>query len=106
VQYSFSLSGFGHPRLAKAQGNYEIQVYSSDTVAPKITMLKLHTNFAVEGSSAVPGSRFTDEGTYPTNHAKQETVEITQGVISGRRLACWVETEDKAWPLILISGYR
>jgi hypothetical protein len=75
-------SGFGHPRLAKAQDNNEIQVYSSDTVEPKSAMLKPHTDFTVEGSSPIPGSRFTDEGTYPTNHAEQETVEITQGVNS------------------------
>jgi hypothetical protein len=34
-------SGFGYPRLAKAQDDYEIQIYSSDPVAQKTTMLKL-----------------------------------------------------------------
>ena len=27
------------------QGNYEIQVYGSDTVAAKRTMIELHSNF-------------------------------------------------------------
>ncbi len=56
-----------------AQGNYEIQVYGSDTVLPGRTMVELHSNFTLEGS------KFTTDGTYPTNHQEHETVEITQG---------------------------
>jgi len=48
----------GDVRLAKAHDNYEIQVYGSDTVAPKSTMLEPHSNFTAEGSLPVPGSRF------------------------------------------------
>lgn len=58
---------------AWAQGNYEIQVYGSETVAPGNTMVELHSNFTVEGSTS------TTDGTYPTNHQEHETVEITQG---------------------------
>src|SRR5579872_2188598 len=32
-----------------AQGNYEVQVYGSDLVAPGATMLEFHTNFTAEG---------------------------------------------------------
>ena len=56
-----------------AQGNYEIQVYPGDTVAPATTMVELHSNFTIEGSKT------TTDGTYPTNHQLHETVEITQG---------------------------
>jgi hypothetical protein len=56
-----------------AQGNYEIQVYGSDTVAPGRTMVELHSNYTAEGS------RITNDGTYPTNGQEHETVEITQG---------------------------
>jgi hypothetical protein len=59
---------------ARAQGNYEIQVYGSDTVAPKSLMLELHSNFTPEGSTK------TDDGTYPTNHQLHETVEATLGL--------------------------
>jgi hypothetical protein len=59
--------------LAEAQGNYEIQVYGSETVAPGNTMVELHSNFTVEGSTS------TTDGTLPTNHQLHETVEITQG---------------------------
>ena len=34
---------------AHAQGNYEIQVYGADTVAPRNTMLELHSNFTADG---------------------------------------------------------
>jgi hypothetical protein len=57
-----------------AQDNYEIQVYSYDTVPPGHTMLELHSNFTVEGSKTVT------DGVLPSNHAEHETLEITQGV--------------------------
>src|SRR5215472_15895930 len=47
---------------AFAQDNYEIQVYSYDTVEPHHTMLESHTNFTVEGSKEV------QDGMLPTNH--------------------------------------
>lgn len=58
--FIFLFLAFGDLTLAKAQDNYEIQVYGSDTVAPKTTMLELHSNFTAEGSLPVPGSRFTE----------------------------------------------
>ena len=88
--------GFGDVRLAKAQDNYEIQVYGSDTVAPKSTMLELHSNFTVEGSSPGPGSQFTAEGVYPTNHAEHETVEITQGVNSWSEVGFYIFTSARS----------
>ncbi|HEX4164652.1 MAG TPA: hypothetical protein VHZ55_04195 [Bryobacteraceae bacterium] len=57
-----------------AQGNYEIQVYGSDTVAPGDTMVELHSNFTEQGQ------KLTLDGVYPTNHQEHETVEITQGI--------------------------
>jgi hypothetical protein len=59
---------------AHAQDNYEIQVYSYDTVAPGTTMVELHSNFTAEGSKTV------QNGVLPSNHAEHETVEITQGI--------------------------
>jgi hypothetical protein len=58
---------------ANAQENYEIQVYGSDTQEKRTTMFELHSNFTFEGS------KVTTDGTYPTNHALHETLEITQG---------------------------
>jgi hypothetical protein len=88
--------GFGGLRLAKAQDNYEIQVYGSDTVAPKTMMLELHSNFTAAGSYPAPGSRFTAEGVYPTNHAEHETVEITQGVNSWSEVGFYIFTSARS----------
>ena len=60
--------------FADAQDNYEIQVYSYDTVAPRSTMVEIHSNFTVDGSKTV------QDGMLPTNHAEHETLEITQGI--------------------------
>src|ERR1700693_1100492 len=65
---------------ARAQDNYEIQVYGVDTVEPGATMVELHSNFTFQGSKqAIDGVR-------ATNHALHETVEITHGWNS------WFET--------------
>ena len=73
-----SILSLGLP--ARAQDNYEIQVYGSDTVPPQTTMFELHSNFTAEGSKTVV------DGVLPTNHAEHETLEITQGVTD------WFET--------------
>ena len=57
----------------KAQDNYEIQVYASPTMAAGRTMFETHTNFTVQGSKR------SEDGVNPTNHAWHETIEITHG---------------------------
>ncbi len=58
---------------ARAQGNYEIQVYGSDLVPPHDTMVELHSNFTVQGSKTII------DGMLPTEHQEHETLEITHG---------------------------
>ena len=79
-------------RAALAQDNYEIQVYGADTVAPHTTMLELHSNFTIDGSKAVPGSPYASDGTYPTNHAEHETVEITHGITNWSEVGFYIFT--------------
>ncbi|MGA2004909.1 MAG: hypothetical protein ABSG70_16110 [Terriglobales bacterium] len=67
-------------RHAAAQDNYEIQVYGSDLVPPKTTMVEIHSNFTIDGQKTVVN------GVLPSNHAEHETLEITQGFTS------WFET--------------
>ena len=55
-----------------AQDNYEIQVYGSDLVDPRHTMVELHSNLTIDGSRTI-------DGVYPTNHGEHETVPITHG---------------------------
>lgn len=57
----------------KAQDNYEIQVYGSETVEKGHTMVELHSNFTLDGSKT------TINGVLPTNHVEHETIEITHG---------------------------
>jgi hypothetical protein len=65
---------------ARAQDNYEVQVYGADTILPMHTMVELHSNFTFEGSKTMV------DGVRPDNHALHETIEITQGITS------WFET--------------
>jgi hypothetical protein len=77
-----------------AQDNYEIQVYSYDTVPPAHTMVELHSNFTVEGSKTVT------EGVLPSNHAEHETLEITQGITNWFEVGFYVFTSiqsDGGW---------
>ena len=57
----------------QAQGNYEIQVYGSDTVPPGRTMVELHSNITLSGFKT------TILGVLPDQHQVHETLEITQG---------------------------
>jgi hypothetical protein len=78
--------------IGHAQDNYEIQVYGAETVKPKNTMVELHSNYTVKGSRAVAGSPYTVDGTYPTNHAEHETIEITQGLTPWAELGFYIFT--------------
>ena len=77
---------------AIAQDNYEIQVYGADTVAPATTMVEFHNNFTIDGSTPLPGSRFTADGTFPTNHNQHETIEITQGITKWSEVGFYIFT--------------
>jgi hypothetical protein len=86
---------FGYAPVGRAQDNYEIQVYGADTVAPKVTMVELHSNFTVNGFKAVPGSQYQADGTYPTNHAQHETIEITQGITKWSEVGFYIFTSAR-----------
>lgn len=74
---------------ARAQGNYEIQVYASDTVPPHSTMVELHSNFTADGQR-----RYID-GIAPTHHAEHETIEITQGINSWSEVGFYIFTDEQ-----------
>jgi len=60
--------------LVHAQGNYEIQVYGSETQPPKSMMVELHSNFTADGQ------RQLVNGVVPTYRQEHETLELTQGI--------------------------
>jgi hypothetical protein len=76
--------------LASAQGNYEIQVYGSETVAPRTTMVEMHSNFTAKGDPRPL------DGTAPTDHAEHETLEITQGLNDWSELGFYVFTSEQS----------
>lgn len=71
---------------AHAQGNYEIQVYGSETQRPRSTMVELHSNFTAVGE------KNSIDGVSPTNHAVHETVEITQGLTDWSEIGFYIFT--------------
>jgi hypothetical protein len=75
---------------ARAQGNYEIQVYGADTVAPKNLMVELHSNFTPEGQ------KYVIDGVYPTNHQEHETLELTEGINDWAEVGFYVFTSEQA----------
>jgi hypothetical protein len=76
--------------IVRAQSNYEIQVYGADTVAPRTTMVELHSNFTADGQ------RKTIEGVAPTHHAEHETIEITQGINAWSEVGFYVFTSERS----------
>jgi hypothetical protein len=76
--------------MARAQGNYEIQVYGAETVAPRTTMVELHSNFTADGQ------RRTIDGVAPTYHAEHETIEITQGVNDWSEVGFYIFTDAQS----------
>lgn len=92
--FALSVSLLVSVQFARAQDNYEIQVYSYETVAPRSTMVEIHSNFTVDGSKTV------QDGMLPTNHAEHETLEITQGITDWAEVGFYVFTSiqpDSGW---------
>lgn len=88
----FIIAVCGLAPLLHAQDNYEIQVYGSETVAPRTTMVELHSNYTIDGSHPLRGSQRNAEGLFATNHAEHETVEITQGLNDWSELGFYIFT--------------
>jgi hypothetical protein len=76
-------------KVAAAQGNYEIQVYGADTVAPRNLMVELHSNYTVTGQTKVI------DGVYPTNHQEHETLELTEGINDWAEVGFYVFTSEQ-----------
>ena len=75
---------------AIAQGNYEIQVYGADTVAPRNLMVELHSNFTPTGQ------KYIIDGVRPTNHQEHETLELTEGINDWSEVGFYVFTSEQA----------
>jgi len=92
VKYFFTLLLLLAYFVNHAQDNYEIQVYGSQTQAPRSAIFELHTNYTFIGEKAVK------DGVVPSYHALHETVEITMGVTPIFEIGAYLFT---AW----VPGY-
>jgi hypothetical protein len=72
----------------RAQDNYEIQVYPSETLAPGTLLTELHSNYTVEGSTT------TQYGMRPTQGQEHETVELTEGITNWSEVGFYIFTEE------------
>ena len=82
------------PSFARAQENFEIQVYGSETVAPGTTMMEVHSNVAARGTTG------RENQVLPTQGAFHETLEITQGWTNWFETGFYVFTSiqpDSGW---------
>lgn len=67
--------------VAKAQSEYEIQVYGSEIVPAKTTETESHSNFAFYPSG---------KGEFPMNKRFNETIEITHGFTSWMEMGIYL----------------
>jgi hypothetical protein len=74
---------------AHGQGNYEIQVYGADTVAPGNLMVELHSNYTVDGQTKVI------DRVYRTDHQEHETIELTQGINAWSEIGFYIFTSEQ-----------
>ena len=72
--------------VLRAQENYEIQVYGSQTQQKNSTIFELHSNYTFNGETEVV------KGVRPTNHALHETIEITHGITESFELGFYLFT--------------
>jgi hypothetical protein len=63
----------------RAQANYEIQVYPSETADKNTTFFELHSNFTGAGTTNSCVFTALNPCQYPTDHQLHETLEITHG---------------------------
>src|SRR5476651_2516813 len=90
----------GAPRAARAQDNYEIQVYPSETVDPGTTMFEVHSNFTARGRRVIDA-----DGVLPTNHAVHETLEITHGFNKWFEIGFYTFTSVKGGSLNWVGNH-
>jgi len=76
----------GRAGTLEGQDNYEIQVYPSATVEPRLTLVALHSNYTPDGVMT------TEDGSLSNHHALHETIAVTHGFNSWFELGASVLT--------------
>ena len=76
--------------------NYEIQVYGSQTVMPKTTLVESFGNVSADGTHSLGGSGYAPNQLYPSDDALHETVEITQGITNWSEVGFYVFNDARS----------
>jgi hypothetical protein len=89
LSFAFVVMFFAAPVAMRAQDNYEIQVYPSVTIPPKVLLTELHSNYTVQGGTTV------QNGFLPTQGQEHETIELTQGIKDWAEVGFYIFTEEE-----------
>jgi hypothetical protein len=73
-------------KISFSQENYEIQVYSSQTMDAGNTIFELHSNFTFNGEKNIV------KGVNPSYHSLHETLEITHGIKKNFEIGFYIFT--------------
>jgi hypothetical protein len=76
--------------------NYEIQVYGSQTVPSRTTLLESLGNVSADGTVALAITGYSKDQLYPTDDALHESIEVTQGVRDWAEVGFYVFTNARS----------
>jgi hypothetical protein len=82
----------GGPECVRAQDNFDIQVYRSETVARKTTLVELLSNITADGTKEFSETVYPETQLYPTDDALHETLEVRQGLNDWSEVGFYVLT--------------
>jgi hypothetical protein len=88
----FAMLAISGEMPARAQNNYELQVYGSALEAPQTTLVELHNILIGDGTKTLDGTEFAPNGLYYTNDSLHETLEVRQGISSWMEASFYVFT--------------
>jgi hypothetical protein len=78
--------------FARAQDNFDIQVYRSETVASRTTHVELMSNLTADGTKYLSQTVYPVTQLYPTDDALHETLELRQGLNDWSEVGFYVLT--------------
>jgi hypothetical protein len=86
----------GSPESLRAQDNFDIQVYRSETVPPKTTQVELMSNIIADGTKDFSNTVYPATQLYPTDDALHETLELRQGLNDWSEMGFYVLTSAQS----------
>ncbi len=78
------------PEFVKGQDNFDIQVYRSQNLPAKTTVVQLLSNITADGTKDLSPTVYPATQLYPTDDALHETVQITTGITNWAQVGFYV----------------